>query len=113
MDETRRFFNYSKSDEFGFRPGSFERNPNVKSEIKKITTVYTRILRDNIHKNGEKIKYHKKIYKKNACVVKPDETNYAMLYIQDSILYVSLGSFLKYLPLSLRPLFTERKVSFL
>jgi hypothetical protein len=30
---------YSKSFEFGLRPGSFERNPKTKSEMKKITTV--------------------------------------------------------------------------
>jgi hypothetical protein len=30
---------YSKSFVFGLRPGSFERNPNTKSEMKKITTV--------------------------------------------------------------------------
>jgi hypothetical protein len=30
---------YSKSFELGLRPGSLERNPNTKSEMKKITTV--------------------------------------------------------------------------
>ena len=32
----------------GFRPGSFERKPNTNNETKKVTTVYTKILRVNI-----------------------------------------------------------------
>ena len=30
---------YSKSFDFGFRPGSFDKKPKIKSETKKITTV--------------------------------------------------------------------------
>ena len=36
---TENKMSYSKSSDFGLRPGSFERNPNTKSEMKKITTV--------------------------------------------------------------------------
>ena len=43
------FFYYSRSFLFGFRDGSLERNPKVKSEIKKITTVYTKIFSVNIY----------------------------------------------------------------
>jgi hypothetical protein len=32
---------YRKSPEFGFRPGSFDKNPKTNSEIKNVTTVYT------------------------------------------------------------------------
>ena len=39
---------YSKSFEFGLRPGSFERNPKIKSDTKKLTTVYTRIFNVSI-----------------------------------------------------------------
>lgn len=35
----RDSFCYSKSFLFGLREGSFDKKPNVKSEIKKITTV--------------------------------------------------------------------------
>ena len=45
------FFYYSRSFLFGFRDGSLERNPKVKSEIKKITTVYTNIFSVNIYQN--------------------------------------------------------------
>jgi len=31
--------NYSKSFDFGFRPGSFDKKPKIKRETKKITTV--------------------------------------------------------------------------
>ena len=44
-------FYYSRSFLFGFRDGSLERNPKVKSEIKKITTVYTNIFSVNIYQN--------------------------------------------------------------
>jgi hypothetical protein len=30
---------YSKSFDFGFRPGSFDKKPKIKRETKKITTV--------------------------------------------------------------------------
>jgi hypothetical protein len=40
--------NYSKSLDFGFLPGSFERKPKIKRLTKKITTVYTRILSVNM-----------------------------------------------------------------
>lgn len=36
------------SRELGFLPGSFERNPKIKRETKKITTIYTNILSANI-----------------------------------------------------------------
>ena len=39
---------YSKSFELGLRPGSFERNPKIKSDTKKLTTVYTRIFNVSI-----------------------------------------------------------------
>ena len=39
---------YSKSLRFGFLDGSFDKNPKVNKEIKKITTVYTKIFKVNI-----------------------------------------------------------------
>ena len=39
---------YSKSFDFGFRPGSFERKPKINRLTKKITTVYTRIFKVNM-----------------------------------------------------------------
>ena len=41
-------FFYSKSLRLGFLEGSFERKPNVNREIKKITTVYTKIFKVNM-----------------------------------------------------------------
>ena len=43
-----KFTFYSRSLRFGFREGSLERKPNVNKDIKKITTVYTRIFKVNI-----------------------------------------------------------------
>jgi hypothetical protein len=39
---------YSKSFDVGFRPGSFDKNPKVKSEMKQITVVYTNTFKANI-----------------------------------------------------------------
>ena len=40
--ETTNGKNYSKSLDFGFRPGSFDKKPKTNRETKNITTVYTR-----------------------------------------------------------------------
>lgn len=42
------YFMYHISFAFGLRPGSLERNPNIKRETKNITTEYTKIFRVNI-----------------------------------------------------------------
>ena len=42
------FIFYSKSFLLGFLDGSFDKKPKVKREIKKITTVYTKIFNVNI-----------------------------------------------------------------
>ena len=39
FDKVKCSFDYSKSFDFGFRPGSFDKKPKIKSETKKITTV--------------------------------------------------------------------------
>jgi hypothetical protein len=40
---------YSRSFRFGFREGSLERKPKMKSEQKKVTVVYTKIFNVNIN----------------------------------------------------------------
>jgi hypothetical protein len=39
---------YSRSRRLGFREGSFERKPKINSSTKKLTTIYTAILRVSI-----------------------------------------------------------------